>query len=164
MGKINRATLECHISCSRPPISPKRNKLFKLESELLPNICVCAQSLTPVQLFATPWTVAHQAPLSMELSRQECCSELPFPSPGRSSRPRDQTHSALCLLHWQVGFRPLCHLGSPSHRVSSISRATRQLLNFLFNFDSLGVNQISLLYENISNPYYRKANGCLNFE
>ena len=31
---------------------------------------------------ATLWTVACQAPLSMEFSRQEYCSELPFPSPG----------------------------------------------------------------------------------
>ena len=30
----------------------------------------------------TPWTVARQAPLSMEFSRQEYCSGLPFPSPG----------------------------------------------------------------------------------
>ena len=29
-----------------------------------------------------PWTIAHQAPLSMELSRQEYWSRLPFPSPG----------------------------------------------------------------------------------
>ena len=33
-------------------------------------------------LFVTPWTVAHQAPLSMEFSRQEYWSGLPFPSPG----------------------------------------------------------------------------------
>ena len=32
-------------------------------------------------LFVTPWTVAHQAPLSMEFSRQEYWSGLPFPSP-----------------------------------------------------------------------------------
>ena len=32
--------------------------------------------------FATPWIAAHQAPLSMELSRQEYWSGLPFPSPG----------------------------------------------------------------------------------
>ena len=31
--------------------------------------------------FATPWTVASQAPLSMGFSRQECWSGLPFPSP-----------------------------------------------------------------------------------
>ena len=35
-----------------------------------------------VQLFATPWAVACQAPLSMELSWHECWSGLPFPSPG----------------------------------------------------------------------------------
>ena len=34
-----------------------------------------------VRLFATPWTVAHQAPPSMEFSRQEYWSGLPFPSP-----------------------------------------------------------------------------------
>ena len=33
-------------------------------------------------LFATPWTAAHQAPLSMEFSRQEHWRGLPFPSPG----------------------------------------------------------------------------------
>ena len=35
-----------------------------------------------VQLFVTLWTIAHQAPLSMEFSRQEYWSGLPFPSPG----------------------------------------------------------------------------------
>ena len=35
-----------------------------------------------VRLFVTPWTVACQAPLSMEFSRQEHCSGLPFPFPG----------------------------------------------------------------------------------
>ena len=43
---------------------------------------VHAQSLSHVQLFVTPWTVAHQAPLSMEFSRQEYWSRLPFPPPG----------------------------------------------------------------------------------
>ena len=38
--------------------------------------------LSRVRLFATPWTVAYQAPLSMEFSRQEYWSGLPFPSPG----------------------------------------------------------------------------------
>ena len=40
------------------------------------------KSLSHVQLSATPWTVAHQAPPSMEFSRQEYWSGLPFPSPG----------------------------------------------------------------------------------
>ena len=40
------------------------------------------KSLSRVRLFATPWTVAYQAPPSMGFSRQECWSGLPFPSPG----------------------------------------------------------------------------------
>ena len=39
-------------------------------------------SLSHVQLFETPWTVARQAPLSMEFSRQDYWNGLPFPSPG----------------------------------------------------------------------------------
>ena len=40
------------------------------------------KSLSRVRLFATPWTVAYQAPPSMGFSRQEYWSGLPFPSPG----------------------------------------------------------------------------------
>ena len=43
--------------------------------------------LSRVRLFATPWTVAHQAPLSMGFSRQEYWSGLPFPSPGDLPNP-----------------------------------------------------------------------------
>ena len=45
-------------------------------------VCVCAQLLICVQLFVTAWTVACEAPLSMEFSRQEYWSGQPFPSPG----------------------------------------------------------------------------------
>ena len=41
--------------------------------------------------FETPWTVEHQAPLPMKFPRQEYWGGLLFPSPGESSRPRDQT-------------------------------------------------------------------------
>ena len=50
-------------------------------------MCTClrmrtyAQLSLPVQLFATPWTIAHQVPLPMEFSRQEYWSGLPFPKP-----------------------------------------------------------------------------------
>ena len=42
---------------------------------------VKVKSFSCVRLFATPWTVAHQAPPSMGFSRQEYWSGLPFPSP-----------------------------------------------------------------------------------
>ena len=48
---------------------------------------VCTQLLSHVQLFVTPWTVAHQAPLFMEFSSQEYWSRLPFPSPGDLPNP-----------------------------------------------------------------------------
>ena len=44
--------------------------------------CVCAQSVSCVRLFVTPRTVALQAPLSMEFSRQEYWNGLPFPTLG----------------------------------------------------------------------------------
>ena len=46
------------------------------------NYWVKVKSLSRVRPFATPWTVAYQAPPSMGFSRQECWSGLPFPSPG----------------------------------------------------------------------------------
>ena len=45
------------------------------------------KSLSGVRLFGTAWTVAYQAPPSMEFSRQECWSGLPFPSPGDLPNP-----------------------------------------------------------------------------
>ena len=45
------------------------------------------KSLSHVQLFATLWTVAHQAPPSMGFSKQEYWSALPFPSPGDLPNP-----------------------------------------------------------------------------
>ena len=45
------------------------------------------KSFSHVQLFATPWTVAHEAPPTMGFSRQEYWSGLPFPSPGDLPNP-----------------------------------------------------------------------------
>ena len=49
--------------------------------------------LSHVQLFVSPWTVAHQAPPSMEFSRQEYWSGLPFPSPGVLPDPETEPRS-----------------------------------------------------------------------
>ena len=48
---------------------------------------VKVKSLSHVRLFATPWTVAYQAPLSMGFSRQEYWSGVPLPSPGDLPNP-----------------------------------------------------------------------------
>ena len=46
-----------------------------------------ARMLSCARLFVTPWTVAHQAALSIEFSRQENWSGLPFPPPGEIPNP-----------------------------------------------------------------------------
>ena len=48
---------------------------------------MCVKLLSRVHLFATPWTVARQAPLSMGFSREEYCSGLPCPPPGDLPNP-----------------------------------------------------------------------------
>ena len=65
--------------------------------------------LSRVQLFATPWTVARQAPLSMEFARPEYWSGLPFPSPGNLP----DSGIELVSPAWQVGSLPLSRQGSP---------------------------------------------------
>ena len=61
------------------------------------------KSLSCVQLFATPWTVDHQAPPSMGFSRQEYWSGLPFPSPrdlpDPGIKPRSPTLQADALTY-----------------------------------------------------------------
>ena len=51
------------------------------------HVCLSRFSVQNVQLFATLWTVALQAPLSMEYSRQEYWSGLPCPPPGDLPNP-----------------------------------------------------------------------------
>ena len=68
-----------------PGIKPVSLCLLHWQADSLPLAApgkVKVKSLSRVQLFVTPWTVAHQASPSMGFSRQECWSGLPFPSPG----------------------------------------------------------------------------------
>ena len=65
---------------------------------------------SPVQLCATPWTAAHQAPPSLGFSRQEHWSGLPFPTPGDLRYPGIKLR-LFCLLHWQANSLPLAPPG-----------------------------------------------------
>ena len=64
--------------------------------------------LSRVQLFATPWTIAYQAPPSMGFSRQECWSGLPFPFPGDLPDPEIEPG----LPHCRQTLYRLSHQGS----------------------------------------------------
>ena len=69
--------------------SPGASKEAKSHQHL--DFVVAFQSLSHIQLFVTPSTLAHQTPLSIGFSRQEYWSELPCPPPGECSQPRDRT-------------------------------------------------------------------------
>ena len=77
-------------------------------------MCVRTCMLSHVQFFAAPWTVAHQAPLSMGFSRQEYWSGLPCPPPRYLPDPRIKPNLS-CLLHWRAGSLPLVPLGKPDN-------------------------------------------------
>ena len=64
-----------------------------------------------LQLFAIPWTVVHQAPLSKGFFWQEYWNGLPFPTPG--DLPHPGITCLLCLLHWQADSLPLAPPGNP---------------------------------------------------
>ena len=65
-----------------------------------------------VQLFATLWTAAHQAPLAMGFSRQEYWSGLPFPPPGDLPDPGIEPASLMSST-LAGGFLPLAPPGKP---------------------------------------------------
>ena len=72
------------------------------------HIVTVVQLLSRVWFFVTPWTVARQAPLFMELSRQEYWSGLPFPSPGDLPNPGI---SCVCCIGRRILYR--CATGKP---------------------------------------------------
>ena len=76
--KIPHATGQ--LSPCPTPTEPTCHQLLK---STCPRTCekVKVKSLSQVQLFGTPWTIAYQAPPSLGFSRQEYWSGLPFPSP-----------------------------------------------------------------------------------
>ena len=83
-------------------------------------VCVCAKSLQWC-LFVTLWTVAHKAPLSMEFSRQEYWSRLPFPSPGDLPSPGIEPVSPAL----QADSSLLSHWGSPFFSLDDINSVPR---------------------------------------
>ena len=72
---------------------------------------VKVKSLRRVQLLATPWIVAHQAPPSMGFSRQEYWSGLPLPPPRTVKRPSNLTtgHTHQGNQNWKKQMYPNVH-------------------------------------------------------
>ena len=108
-----------------------------IEAGVLKSRHVCMlSSFSLVWLFATLWTVAHQAPLYMVFSRQECWSGLPCPPPG-DLPDQGLKPGLLNLLHWQAGSLPLVPPGKPcwSQCLSTVLKILgllRIMLNLLY--------------------------------
>ena len=77
--------------------------LLRLSVLLEYNCCCMLSHFSRGQLFVTLWTTAHQSPLSMEFSRQEYWSGLPFPPPGDLPDPGIELMS-LVSPAWAGGF------------------------------------------------------------
>ena len=81
-------------------------------------VCVCARARSHARAVAQSCPtlcdlmdyIASQASLSMEFSRQEYWSALPFPTPGHIPDPGIK-HVSLHVLHWQADYLPVSHLG-----------------------------------------------------
>ena len=81
-------------------------------SSLQDTMCVLSHSDMSSSLWP-PWTIAHQAPLSMGFSRQEYWSVLSFPSPEGIFLTYGLNPLLFFVLHWEVGSLPLAPPGKP---------------------------------------------------
>ena len=97
--------------------------------------CFKVKSLSRVRLFATPWTVAYQAPPSMGFSRQECWSGLPLPSPGDLPDPGIEPGSPAL----QVDALPSEPPGKPQDVSSALHLSCTLFLLHQIHLRSLGV-------------------------
>ena len=95
--------------------------------------CAMLSRFSCVWFFVTLCTIAHQAPLSMEFSRQEYWSRLAFPLPGDFP---DLGIKPMSLLHGQVDSLPLRYLGSPK-KIFMWNISHSCMLLTVISFDSI---------------------------
>ena len=111
-------------------------------------MCVC--ELSCIGLLLTPWTAAHQGPLSLGFSREEYWSGLPFPPPGDRPDPRiEPTSPAL-----QVGSLSLAPPGK--HIYGGDNAGDTGSIPGLGRFSGEG-NGNPLQYSSLGNPMNRGA-------
>ena len=77
---------------------------------------VKVKSLSRVRLLATPWTVAHQAPLSMGFSRQEYWSGVPLPSPKRKVRSDKLEIGIDIYIHYWIDIYTLLYVKQTTNK------------------------------------------------
>ena len=104
----------------------------------LPAPCVLCLVAQTCLTLVTPWTVAHQAPLSMGFSRQEYWSGLPFPS--REIFLTQESNPGLLhcrqTLYW-LSYQDLFQWVSSSHQVAKVLELQHQSFRWIFRTDFL---------------------------
>ena len=104
------------------------------------------KSLSLVRLFVTPWTVAHQAPLSMGFSRHEYWSGLPFPSPGGllnpGIKPRSPALQADALTSEPPG-KPRDSISDSSERLLQIGSGGKSIYKILVKGEFTAISQVT---------------------
>ena len=109
-------------------LSTSKIQLCRCSATLTAENHTCVLSLfSRVWLFATPWSVAHQASLSMGFFRQEHWNGLRYPLPGDLPNPGIEPAS-LAAPALQEDSLPLSHQGSPSIRLRNLKQC---ILKFL---------------------------------
>ena len=132
------------LSFSAPPC-PKHIHSLTSDSRLFMLACML-NHFNCVQPFVTPCTVDLQAPLSMGFSRQEYWSGLSFPSPGKSSQPRDQTLISYVACSGSVFFTTSApweaqwnHSALPLSRLPSFTHVTFKGMVLLMQLVAAGL-------------------------
>ena len=110
------------------------------------------QSLSCIRLFATPWTVARQAPLSMGILQARILGWVAMPSSRGSFQPRDRTPvSSVSCIGRQILYQ-LRHLGSPTYWCLAIWKN-------ISSYPSCFLSQIWVIYIP-SFSIWQKVNNC----
>ena len=109
-------------------------------AESLERVCPNAQLLSCVQLFATPWSLTHQALLSMGFPRQEYWSGLPFSSSGDLSDPGIEPVSPALADRFFNTEPP----GKPSLSGNNVQNQAK--------FPNRTFNQVFFVFETLSQP------------
>ena len=153
-------------------------KLYLLQTFTSTNKNVCGLSLSLVWLFVTPWTVARQAPLSMEFSRKEYWTRLPFPTPTNKNKevkninlptPRNfllatfQSHllgnCAFCH-HWQIFPIFKFHINGTAQYISSMYYFTN-IMFWTKTYSCCIYHVFNFLYILVT-PFYRCMTICIS--
>ena len=123
LGHFHHPPEETPVSCIGP-------SLASTPAPVLVRVLSCLSRVRP---FATPWTVARQAPLSVGFSRQEHCSGLPRPPPGDPPDPGMEPVSPASPAV-AAGFFTTVPPGKPTYALANCARLCPALVNGFFSF------------------------------